>query len=114
MLTCKCILTFISDLCHVNLSHVNLADVESDTFSVLVKNLETLAVAQCRLKTEHLETLLRTVSAQETKRTEDNSKHLVSLNLSNNNMSEVSNDVVSRGVCNIYRVNIGDIDVVMN
>ena len=36
-------------------------------------------------------------------------KVLQSLNISNNDLSEVPNELLARGVCNVFRINLGKI-----
>ena len=49
-------------LLHLNLSHLNLAELEAGALATLASNLVSLALAQTRLKCHHLEELLLSAS----------------------------------------------------
>ena len=49
-------------LLHLNLSHLNLAELEAGHLATLASNLVSLALAQTRLKCHHLEELLLSAS----------------------------------------------------
>ena len=89
----------------------------------MVDNLATLSLSQARLLTNQLNailtaalkvhqnnsTLFEICENFEDEKYDVDEKKLVSLNLSHNDCSSVPDNILSLGVSNIYRVNLGNI-----